>query len=115
LAGRSSGADQPASRASASAAAVPKGDPLVGTATPRHVTRTSSRPTTGPYPDDWTDDDAYWAAAELWLATGAQLHRRDVLSSPQHAADAFDRAGFDFHRVTAPARLDMALAGARGG
>jgi endoglucanase len=65
----------------------------------------------GPYPDDRTNDDAYWAAAELWLATAAPRYRRDVLSSPQHTADAFDPTGFDVHRVTAPARLDLALAG----
>ena len=65
----------------------------------------------GPYADDELEDDFYWAAAELWLATGEDLYRQEVLSSAQHAADAFDPAGFDFDRVTAPGRLDLALAG----
>jgi endoglucanase len=34
-----------------------------------------------------------------------------MASSPQHRADAFDPGGFDFDRVTAPARLDLALVG----
>jgi endoglucanase len=65
----------------------------------------------GPYHDDDVADDFYWAAAELWLATGHDAYRHDVLSSPQHHIDAFDPAGFDFNRVTAPARLDLALTG----
>jgi endoglucanase len=65
----------------------------------------------GPYPDDRLEDDYYWAAAELWLTTGEDLYRQQVVSSDQHAADAFDPSGFDFDRVTAPGRLDLALAG----
>jgi endoglucanase len=63
----------------------------------------------GPYADDRLVDDFYWAAAELWLATGEDLYRQQVASSPEHAADAFDPSGHDFDRVTAPARLDLAL------
>jgi endoglucanase len=66
----------------------------------------------GPYADDRLEDDWYWAAAELWLATGDERYRLDVVSAPEHTADAFEVAGFDFNRVTAPARLDLALAGA---
>jgi endoglucanase len=65
----------------------------------------------GPYHDDDLTDDFYWAAAELWLATGADRYRVDVRDSPHHVADSFDPAGFDFDRVTMPARLDLALAG----
>ena len=65
----------------------------------------------GPYGDDRLDDDFYWAATELWLATGDDRYRRDVLDSPQHTREAFDPAGFDYDSVTAPARLDLALAG----
>jgi endoglucanase len=68
----------------------------------------------GPYHDDDLTDDYYWAATELWLATGEDRYRADVQNSPQHTADAFHPAGFDFDRVTAPARLDLALAGGRG-
>lgn len=66
----------------------------------------------GPYDDDETGDDLYWAAAELWLATGDHAYELEVLRSPEHTADAFDDAGFDFDAVGAPARLDLALHGA---
>ncbi|GIJ68389.1 glycoside hydrolase family 9 protein [Virgisporangium ochraceum] len=67
----------------------------------------------GPYNDADPADDFYWAAAELWLATGSPAYLRDLESSPEHTADAFsangfDAGGFDFHRVTAPARLSLA-------
>ena len=65
----------------------------------------------GPYPDDQLDDDLYWAAVELWLTTGEEFYRQEVLSSALHVADAFDPAGFDFDRVAAAGRLDLALAG----
>jgi endoglucanase len=65
----------------------------------------------GPYGDDQLDDDFYWAATELWLATGEQAYRVEVLRSAHHNADVFDPAGFDFDRVAAPARLDLALLG----
>ena len=54
----------------------------------------------GPYADDELEDDFYWAAAELWLATNEEVYCQEVLSSTQHSADAFDPAGFDFDRVT---------------
>ena len=65
----------------------------------------------GPYADDELEDDFYWAAVELWLTTDEEIYRQEVLSSALHSADAFDPAGFDFDRVTAPGRLDLALAG----
>jgi endoglucanase len=65
----------------------------------------------GPYGDPDVTDDFYWAAAELWLATGAESYLGEVLGSAQHTADVFDPAGFDFDRVAGPARLDLATAG----
>ncbi|HET9302374.1 MAG TPA: glycoside hydrolase family 9 protein [Propionibacteriaceae bacterium] len=65
----------------------------------------------GPYSDDRLEDDFYWAAAELWLATSEEIYRQQLADSPQHAAEAFDPGGYDFDRVTAPARLDLALVG----
>ena len=65
----------------------------------------------GPYGDQQLADDFYWAAAELWLATGEDHFRSEVLSSTLHTADVFDVHGFDFDRVAGPARLDLALAG----
>lgn len=66
----------------------------------------------GPYDDGDSGDDRYWAAAELWLATGDHAYEDEVLRAPEHAADPFDDEGFDFHAVGAPARLDLALHGA---
>jgi len=66
----------------------------------------------GPYADPDPADDFYWAAAELWLATGADVYRHDFLASREHTTEAFDPTGFDFDRVTALARIDLALAGA---
>jgi endoglucanase len=65
----------------------------------------------GPYGDQQLGDDFYWAAAELWLATGEDHFRSEVLSSTLHTAEVFDVHGFDFDRVAGPARLDLALDG----
>lgn len=67
----------------------------------------------GPYHDDKLTDDFYWAAVELWLATGEHSYRRDLLASVEHTADPFDPSGFDFNQVSVPARIDIALAGQR--
>ena len=74
---------------------------------PRTTTRgtAAGRTTTA----TWTTT-ATGRAAELWLATGdASYEDRPRLSA--HAADPFDPVGFDFDRVAAPARLDLALHG----
>jgi endoglucanase len=65
----------------------------------------------GPYGDTDVDDDFYWAAAELWLATDEDLYRSDVLASKCHTADVFTADGYDFDAVAGPARLDLATAG----
>jgi endoglucanase len=65
----------------------------------------------GPYPDDDPSDDAYWAAAELWLTTGEQQYLSHLQRSEHHHADVFHDDGFDFDRVAVPARLDLALHG----
>ena len=65
----------------------------------------------GAYHDHDADDDFYWAAAELWLATGNPNYQEALLRSGLHRADVFGLDGFDFDRVAAPARLDLALAG----
>jgi len=63
----------------------------------------------GPYGDDRLDDDFYWAAAELWLATGERPFLAELMACADHTGDVFDLAGFDFDRVAAPARIDLAL------
>ncbi|MDQ0375518.1 glycoside hydrolase family 9 protein [Cellulomonas humilata] len=65
----------------------------------------------GPYDDGEVGDDLYWAATELWLATGDHAYEVEVLRAAEHASDPFDAAGFDFNDVSAPARLDLALHG----
>jgi endoglucanase len=62
----------------------------------------------GPYGDPVLADDFYWAAAELWLSTGDDEYRDFLRGSPEHRADDFDAEGFDYDRVTGPARLDLA-------
>ena len=64
----------------------------------------------GPYGDPHLADDFYWAAAELWLATGEDRYLREVIDSAEHTADVFEPSGFDFHRVAGPARIDLATA-----
>ena len=67
----------------------------------------------GPYPDADPEDDSYWAAVELWLATGEQTYLDDVRASALHeSGDVFPEDGFDGDRVAAAARLDLALHGA---
>jgi endoglucanase len=63
----------------------------------------------GPYADDRLEDDWYWAAAELWLATGDHHYGQRLLSSPERSRDVFELTGFDFDSVSSPARLDLAL------
>jgi endoglucanase len=62
----------------------------------------------GPYNDDEVADEFYWAATELYLTTGEERFRRDVLDSACHTGDVFDPQGFDGDRVAAFARLELA-------
>jgi endoglucanase len=62
----------------------------------------------GPYGDPNLADDFYWAAVELWLTTGEDEYHAAISASPEHTAEVFDLSGFDFDRVAAPARLDLA-------
>jgi endoglucanase len=62
----------------------------------------------GPYNDDDVTDEFYCAATELYLTTGGERFRADVLNSPCHVADVFDPDGFDWDTVAAFARLDLA-------
>jgi endoglucanase len=62
----------------------------------------------GPYNDDDVADEFYWAATDLYLTTGEERFRRDVLDSACHTGDVFDPQGFDGDRVAAFARLELA-------
>lgn len=63
----------------------------------------------GGYTDDDVSDEFYWAAAELYLTTGAQKYLDAVMDSPHHTGDIFRPEAFDW-RWTAPlGRLQLAL------
>jgi endoglucanase len=67
----------------------------------------------GPYNDDALDDERYWAAVEMFLATDDGSFLQDLERSPCHHGDVFDPDGFDWDRVAVPARLDLATLGSR--
>ncbi|MEV4314903.1 glycoside hydrolase family 9 protein [Actinocrispum sp. NPDC049592] len=67
----------------------------------------------GTYDDTNVTDEFYWAAAELYLSTGAPEYRDAVLSSPLHTADVFTVDGFSWQSVAALGRLDLATVPSR--
>ncbi|MET9803185.1 glycoside hydrolase family 9 protein [Streptomyces sp. NPDC006368] len=64
----------------------------------------------GAYPDDDVRDEFYWAAAELFLTTGQDVYRQEVLRSPLHGdTDAvFPRGGMSWGSVAGLGALDLA-------
>lgn len=65
----------------------------------------------GPYDDVEIDDERYWAAAELYLATGEQEFLDDLRANPYHlggAKQAFVPHGFDWRDVAAWVRMQLA-------
>ncbi len=67
----------------------------------------------GPYDDTDVSDEFYWAAAELFLTTGDQKFKKDVLASPLHTGDVFERTGFFWGGVAPLARMDLATVPSR--
>ncbi|GAB2481082.1 glycoside hydrolase family 9 protein [Nocardiopsis aegyptia] len=62
----------------------------------------------GPYDDDTVADEFYWAAAELYLTTGAAEYQEAVTGAELHTGEAFTDSAFDW-RWTAPlGRLQLA-------
>ncbi len=61
----------------------------------------------GPYDDDNVGDEFYWAAAELYLTTGAQEYEDFVLASEYHSMDVFED-GFFWGEVAALGRMNLA-------
>ena len=61
----------------------------------------------GAYEDSNVEDEFYWAAAELFLTTGKQAYRTDVMSSPLHTADVFTDGGY-WGNLAPIARMDLA-------
>jgi len=62
----------------------------------------------GAYSDDDVTDEFYWAAAELYLTTGAATYRADLTASPHHTGDVFAATGFSWGSTAALGRLDLA-------
>nr|WP_234402103.1 glycoside hydrolase family 9 protein [Thermobifida halotolerans] len=64
----------------------------------------------GPYNDNNVTDEFYWAAAELFLTTGADEYRTAVTSSPLHTDDeeVFRASGFDWGWTAPLARIQLA-------
>jgi endoglucanase len=62
----------------------------------------------GAYPDTDASDEFYWAAVQLYLATGDSEYERYILKSPVHTADIWNPLGFDWARTAAAGRLDLA-------
>ncbi|WP_326561196.1 glycoside hydrolase family 9 protein [Micromonospora sp. NBC_01796] len=62
----------------------------------------------GAYNDNDVSDEFYWAAAELFLTTGAREYRDAVLASPHHTGDIWRDRGFDWGNTAQLGRLDLA-------
>jgi endoglucanase len=62
----------------------------------------------GPYDDTDVSDEFYWAAVELYLATGDAGYRDALKASPWWDADPFKAEGFDWGHVAGFARLQLA-------
>jgi endoglucanase len=62
----------------------------------------------GPYDDTEVDDEFYWAAAELYLTTGAKRYADFIADSEQHTADVFIEGGMYWGGVGALGRLQLA-------
>ncbi|MFD3373206.1 MULTISPECIES: glycoside hydrolase family 9 protein [unclassified Streptomyces] len=63
----------------------------------------------GPYNDTQVTDDFYWAATELYAATGERAYRDAVTSSPWHTSSgALTPTGFNWADTAALGRLTLA-------
>jgi endoglucanase len=64
----------------------------------------------GAYPDDDVRDEFYWAAAELFLTTGEDTFRQEVLRSPLHGdtGAVFPRGGMSWAEVAGLGALNLA-------
>lgn len=68
----------------------------------------------GAYGDGDLTDEFYWAASELYLATGEAVYLSSIKSSPHWSGDVFSRGGhgaFDWANTAGLARLHLALYG----
>ncbi|MCO1340142.1 glycoside hydrolase [Kocuria polaris] len=63
----------------------------------------------GPYDDDNTQDEFYWAAAEMFLTTGDPEFRDYVVSSEYNTADIWTAGGFNWFETAALGRINLAI------
>lgn len=63
----------------------------------------------GPYADDDVADEFYWAAAELFITTGAVHYRDALVASPYFRGDVFRDNGFDWAFVAPLGRMSLSL------
>jgi endoglucanase len=63
----------------------------------------------GTYSDGDVTDEFYWAAAELYITTGAKEFKDFILASPHHTADIWRDRGFDWAYTAQLGRLDLAV------
>ncbi len=62
----------------------------------------------GAYNDFNSNDELYWAAAELYLTTGEDYFRDEVMASTVHTGNVFSTNGFSWNSLGAIARMDLA-------
>ena len=67
----------------------------------------------GDYDDDDVTDEFYWAAAELYLATGDPAFLQRLKSSPHWSGPVFIAEGFNWRSVAGLARLNLATVPSR--
>lgn len=65
----------------------------------------------GPYDDKDLADEYFWAATELYLATGDAGYRDQMMRSPYWTADPFRPEGFGWADVAPFAQMQLALQG----
>ena len=62
----------------------------------------------GPYDDTDVSDEFYWAAGELYIATGDKAYLADLMVSPHWMGEVFAPEGFGWQGVAGFARLTLA-------
>ena len=63
----------------------------------------------GAYSDSDVRDEFFWAAAELFLTTGEESYRADVVASPLATGQGFSVEGFSWNTPGALGQLDLAM------
>jgi endoglucanase len=78
-----------------------------------YATARDGRSGGGPYHDYDVSDEFYWAAAELFITTGAETYHEFLKNAPEWSGDVFRPEGFDWGHVAALGRLSLATVPSR--